>query len=116
MFFNLDNDISLCGVYLWGDDSPAYNTVNIDLFECLEYDITYYESKGSVYPIGDFNSRIGDKKDFVVFDSVNHCFDEFDYVPDYNMERASMDKKVTLLEQNCLIFVCQIICEWLTVD
>jgi hypothetical protein len=60
VFFNLDNDIYICGVYLWGDDSPAYNTVNIDLFECLEYDITYYESKGSVYLIGDLNSRIGD--------------------------------------------------------
>ena len=46
-----------------------------------------------MYLIGDFNCRIDDKKDFVVFESVNHCFDEFDYVPDYNMERASMDKK-----------------------
>jgi len=67
-----------------------------------EYDITYYESKGSVYLIGGFNSRIGDKKDFVVFDSVNHCFDEFDYVPDYNMERASIDKNCNIFETKLL--------------
>jgi len=40
----------VCGAYIWGLDSPAYNVVTIDLFETLESDITYFQSPGaSVY-------------------------------------------------------------------
>ena len=35
-FFNFESDIFVCGAYIWGQDSPAYNVVNIDLFETLE--------------------------------------------------------------------------------
>ena len=47
-FFNFESDIYVCGAYIWGQDSPAYKVVNIDLFGTLEHDITYFQSLGSV--------------------------------------------------------------------
>ena len=43
----------------WVEDSPAYNTVNVNLFDVLENDITFYQKLGSVYVSGDLNSRVG---------------------------------------------------------
>ena len=92
-FFNLENDIYVCGTYLWGEDSPAYNIANVDLFEILENDIDYYEGLGSVYVMGDLNSRVGTKHDFIIQDSVNFCTDDSDYIPDEPLHRASLDRK-----------------------
>ena len=41
LFFHTESDIYLCGVYIWGEDSPAYNVVNVDLFECVQEIINY---------------------------------------------------------------------------
>ena len=49
MFFETDNDIYLCGIYLWNEDSPAYDVVNVDLFDILENNISFYEDLGDVY-------------------------------------------------------------------
>ena len=51
-FFNFESDIYVCGAYIWGQDSPAYSVVNIDLFDSLEHDITYFQSLESVYICG----------------------------------------------------------------
>ena len=32
-FFKLDSDVNLCGVYMWCEDSPAYNVINTDLHQ-----------------------------------------------------------------------------------
>ena len=42
-FFDLQEDIFICGSYIWGEDSPAYNVHNVDLFELLEDYINYYK-------------------------------------------------------------------------
>ena len=60
-FFNDDQDIYICGSYIWGNDSPMYNNFNVDLFDILENDISCYNNLGSVYIFGDFNSRVGHK-------------------------------------------------------
>ena len=43
VFFKLDTDvyIYICGTYLWGETSPVYNIVNVELFDALETDVTY---------------------------------------------------------------------------
>ena len=66
-----DNDIYLCGIYLWNEDSPAYDVVNVDFFDILENDINFYEDLSDVYVCVDFNSRIGSKHDFIRNDDVN---------------------------------------------
>jgi len=32
-FFNMASDVYICGSYIWGEDSPVYNTINVDLFD-----------------------------------------------------------------------------------
>ena len=48
-FFNIDEDVYICAAYIWGDNSPVYNTLNVDLFEILENDITCFSECGKVY-------------------------------------------------------------------
>jgi len=99
-FFNTSEDIYLCGSYIWGDDSPIYNIFNVDLFDILENDICLYETLGCVFICGDFNSRVGDKKDYIVCDKFNSCIDSHDYTSDCIPDRASI-----VTESNCSIFV-----------
>ena len=37
-FFETERNIYLCGSYIWGEDSPAYNIIN-DLFNMIESDV-----------------------------------------------------------------------------
>jgi len=63
VFFNIEKDVYLCCAYIWGDNSPVYNTFNVDLFNILEIELSVYDKCGSVYLCGDFNSRVGQKCD-----------------------------------------------------
>jgi len=86
-FFNLETDI-----YIWGVDPPAYNTVDVDLFETLENDISFFQEIGDVFLAGDFNSRVGYKSDFILCDTLNSSTNIDGYIPDNNLSRASNDK------------------------
>ena len=68
-FFSLQNDVYLCGVYIWGDKSPAYNCIDCNLFQILEADIYDFQLLGTTIIAGDFNSRVGCKQDFIEFDA-----------------------------------------------
>ena len=75
-FFNLKEDLYVCGAYIWGEDSPMYKSFNIDLFDVLENDIFEYSSLGGVAFCGDLNSRNGRKNDYIVHDTVCADLDE----------------------------------------
>ena len=90
-FFNIEKDMYICGAYVWGADSPAYNTIDVDLFEILENDISLFQESGNIMIAGDFNSRVGNKCDYIVYDSINSCVDHDCYIPDNNLYRASVD-------------------------
>jgi len=92
-FFHLHDDVYICGGYLWGEESPAYNTVNIDFFDILEEDMTYFSDLGEVFIAGDFNSRTGLRNDFIPHDRLVLDTDQEDYVPDLPISRASLDSK-----------------------
>jgi len=81
----------ICGSYIWGINSPVYNCVNVDLLNILENDINMYSNIGSVYIVGDLNSRIGLNNDFIIHDTINLCTDDIDYDPDCTHTRASSD-------------------------
>ena len=91
LFFNLSSDVFIAGVYLWGESSPAYNIVNVNLFEILQNDVNIYKQSGNVYLVGDFNARVGLKKDFIVCDSAVNFIDDTSYYPDTACQRQSMD-------------------------
>ena len=48
---------------------------------------------GSVYLRGDLNSRVGQKRDFVVFDCIDFNADSDNYNPDLHLDQASKDNK-----------------------
>ena len=62
-------------------------------FELLQNDVYDFENEGSIYLIGDWNSRVGVKHDYILFDKYNDQIDEDDYIPDNPIPRASLDKK-----------------------
>ncbi len=90
-FFNTVNDLYVCGVYMWGDDSPANQHVPDNLFDILQDDINFFSNKGSVFVAGDFNGRVGIKPDHVIYDSNNIEMDDIDYTPDTPLARFSKD-------------------------
>ena len=82
----------MCGTYIWGEGSPVYNTVNVDLFDILANDLFTYDSLGSVYMFGDFNSRVGMRNDYIVHDVNNICVDDTEYEPDSIPARPTIDR------------------------
>jgi len=110
IFFNISEDFYICATYIWGHESPVYNTFNVDLFEILENDITYFSEFGKVFVAGDLNSRVGNKFDYIVHDKINTVYDDDDYCPDNTPVRASVDisinshglKLLDLCKSTCL--------------
>ena len=102
MYFNLKEDAYICGVYVWCEDSPAYNVCDTDLFELLQTDIYEYDSKGKIFIVGDWNARIGNQNDFIVFDDINITCDSDGYEPDVPLCRASFDKRCNAWGYNLL--------------
>jgi exonuclease III len=92
VFFHTENDVYICGVYIWPEDSPVYNICDVDLFEIVQNDIYDFESKGALYLMGDWNSRVGVRDDFIRYDRNIDLFDSDDYIPDVPLSRASCDK------------------------
>ena len=66
-----------------------YNICDVVLFVVVQNDVYEFENKGSVYLIGDLNSRVGFRNNYIVCDSVNDHKDSDDYVPDVPLARAS---------------------------
>ena len=94
LFFNISEDFYICATYVWGHESPVYNTFNVDLFEILENDITYFSEFGKIFVVGDLNSRVGNKFDYIVHDIINTVYDDADYCPDNTSVRASVDSSI----------------------
>ena len=90
-FFDLEKDVYICGSYICGDESPAYNIVDVDLFSLLEGDISFYREKGDVFITRDFNARVGNKFDFKVHDDYNVFCDEDYYLIEHPQVRTSVD-------------------------
>ena len=55
LFFNVENDVYVCAVYMWSDDSPAARVYEGDMFNVL--DIYLFENVGYVCVAGDTNDE-----------------------------------------------------------
>ena len=91
-FFSLKQDIYVGGVYVWGEDSPVYNMFNVDLFDIVQNDIMNFENSGSIFLVGDWSSRTGDKNDYIEHDKGNLELDDLDYMPDSQIPRDTIDR------------------------
>jgi hypothetical protein len=104
--FGLETDVFLAGVYIWAEKSPCYNVINVDLFELLQQDINEFQTQGKVWLIGDWNARVGLKRDIILYDGIVDFIDDDSYVPDLTCERKSMDN-VTNAHGLKLIDLCK---------
>ena len=105
-YFKISEDVLLCAVYIWPENSPIVRLFDCDLFENLQNDITYFENKGKVILSGDFNARTACKNDFIVCDCTFKT-DINEYVPDKPLMRCSQDK-VSNSYGNKLIELCKL--------
>jgi len=116
-FFGLETYLFLAGVYLWVENSPAYNIVNVDLFDLLQQDIELYQSIGNVFIVGDWNSRVGSKRDYIVCDRYLDFVDYADYMPDIPSVRYTVDAvcnshghKIKIIRVSNSFNVCYWVC------
>ena len=93
-FFHLQSDVYLCGIYLWGENSPSYNVHNVDLFQILQDDVNCFNDLGYVFVCGDFNSRVGSRLDFIEQDIYSDFIDNHNYKPDTYLYRCTQDQTV----------------------
>ena len=82
----------------------------MDLFDPLESDFMLYDAIGSVFITGDFNSRVGERIDYIPFDYVNTYIDADDYVPDKTLSNASRDKVCNAFGVSRLLDICKSNC------
>jgi len=78
-YFKLDYDIYIAGVYMWVENSPAYNVINEDLFDIIQCDVSYYQMLGQVLLTCDWNARVGngDRRDYIECDRTVHGIDDY---------------------------------------
>ena len=65
--FGLTKDLYNGGIYIPPSQSTYTKTVNnngIELFNNIEEDVAYLQTKGHVVALGDFNARTGNIQDF----------------------------------------------------
>ena len=89
-FFGFDEDCYLSSVYLWSYESSIRGTIDDDLFEILQNDIFDFDSRRKLFIIGDFNARVPNKSDYVLYDRTIENID-YDYSPDTVLPRVSQD-------------------------
>lgn len=66
------NDVYICFVYIAHEKSVFYINYDIDLFDTLLCYIAKYIDMGVIIIAGDFNSRVGESKDYVEFDILSN--------------------------------------------
>ncbi|XP_060579839.1 uncharacterized protein LOC132736666 [Ruditapes philippinarum] len=87
-----------------------YNLLDVDFFTLLQTDINDFHSQGKVFIIGDWNSRTGDRADYIVCDRNIDLIVDANYLPDIPLSRDSVDnvcnmfglKLIELCKSTCL--------------
>ena len=87
----MQNDIYLAVIYIAPENSPVHAFYNIDIFQKLQTDITYFKEKGKIFMCGDFNSRTSNKADYVENDRILGFQDDSEDI-DIPLQRFSMDR------------------------
>ena len=117
-FFKTENDLYLSCVYIWGERSPAYNHIDVDLYSILQSDITHFQSHGTVLLCGDWNARVGNgtRPDYIVCDRYVGSIDMMIICQMYRYRGVHWITFVIDMVLNCFICVKRLHCALLTVD
>ena len=75
----MPSDIYICAVYIPSANSSYSKSINYDILELIEKDLTKYKAKGEVMICGDFNARTASEVDFISQDSPKYLplFDSY---------------------------------------
>ena len=103
-FFQIQNDIYLAVTYIAPENSPVHSVYEIDIFQKLQLDISYYKEKGKVFVCGDLNCRTASKADYIEND--RHIFFQDSDDVDVPLQRISMDHGANRFEE-FLLDVCK---------
>ena len=87
---DLERHVLICCYYIWGDESPASNVTDVNLFLLLE-DMSFYREKDDILITRDFNARVGNKFDFIAHDNYIAFCDEDNYSIEQPSTRTSID-------------------------
>ena len=80
--------------YIPPENSPLHDIYDIDFFQKIETEASYFSQYGEVYLIGDLNSRVGKRCDFIDHDSTLPDFDDDIFSLDAPLRRLSIDSVV----------------------
>ena len=110
--FNLSDDLYLCLCYIIPSTSSRESLVEIDVLERITNSIIKIANDTNncynVLICGDFNSRIGNQKDYVIFDNdVNIDILPLDYEIDTIIPRFSQDNTINTNGRKLLDFCRQ---------
>ena len=89
-FFNIECDWYLAIAYIPPENSNYHFIYDVDIFKRIEEDLSLYKTKGNIALLGDLNSRIGRKCDYIENNAEIDL--EFEYVTGTNAPRNSMDR------------------------
>ena len=76
-FFQLEEDIYVCFIYVPPVNSTFTNSQDNNSFELLENDVSKFKSKGRVVLMGDFKSRTSTSPDFNVIDKYTRVPEQY---------------------------------------
>ena len=99
-FFNLENVWYLGVAYIPPENSNYHELYDIDIFSKHEEDLCFYKTKGNIALLGDLNSRIGMKCDYIQNNSEINLKFENSYGEIGT--RNSMDRKSNRFGENLL--------------
>ena len=102
-FFGMKDDIYLCYVYNPPDNSSYTKSLDEDIFELIEKDISKFSDSGKILIAGDLNARTGSQVlDFINDDQLLDKIPGFEnFSPDQNLlVRYSMDEVLTTRGKN----------------
>ena len=93
-FFMFEKDIYVCFIYAPPASSPYTNSLDYDIFQTLENDISKYSNDGNIILAGDFNAKTCVANDFVsdVNDKHSPVNNMDTYSFDEPLKRRNLDK------------------------
>ena len=103
-FFNFDQDVFICAIYIPPRDSPYFDP---DTFHNLENDIANLSEDGYVILAGDFNARTACALDFIDSDYCVHIPGDNHDLPRQNLKRRKNFDNHINEHGNCLLDICK---------
>ena len=85
-FFGIPKDLYICLIYNPPTLSSYTRNLDKDILECVEKDISHYNSLGNVILCGDINARVSSEQDFILQDNNS-------FIPLY--QNYPNDKQIT---------------------